>query len=72
MTYHISCRRYFYGFRNENYLLRDKYSGEPETFATRDHAEERIDTLVQEPYFLEACEVGRPLYCAIVTSEDGQ
>lgn len=68
MSYQITKTREFFGPRKETTLLAD-YFGNPETFATREAAENRIAELDADPYMMAHNESTRPDYQIIELSE---
>lgn len=61
MTYHIKETRKFYGSKITTETVTD-YFGEPVTFATREAAQECIDSFESGPYTLAHGETARPSY----------
>lgn len=61
MTYQITEYREFYGPKTVKSTVAD-YFGNPETFATREAAQARIDALESGPYTLDHGESARPGY----------
>lgn len=61
MGYQITVMREYYGPRTEATTLTDGMN-QPETFATREAAEARIEELDAEPYQTAHNESGRPEY----------
>lgn len=61
MTYQIKETREYYGPKTTTCTVAD-YFGEPETFATREAAQARIDAFESGPYMFDQGESARPTY----------